>query len=110
MVIPVKRCRGIFGLLESDGLGGDEGMAHLADTFDGRDEFIAGDEVYRWSLCEADSAGCAREDDVAGVKDDDRGQLRDQGGYREVEVAGAAFLFRVAVDCAAQLQVVGIGE
>src|SRR5882757_8883367 len=105
MVISVNRCRGIFGLLLSDGLGGDEGVAHLADTFDGRDELIAGGEVYRWSLCEADSAGCAREDDVAGVKDYDRGQLGDEGGYGEVEVASAALLFHVAVDRAAQLQV-----
>ena len=71
-----------------------------------------------WPGCEeagrlpgdADAGGRAGEDDVAGQQRQHGGQLGDEAGDAEDEVAGAGVLHRLAVDGAAEREVVGVGE
>ena len=69
---------------------------------------VAGLQEAGWLAGDADAARRAGEDDVTGQQGQDGGELGDEPGDAEDEVAGAGVLQLLAVDRAAEGEVVGV--
>ena len=81
---------------------------HAAQPFDGRGDFVT---VFEVGLAGHTDAGrCAGENEVAGGEGAGGGEVGDDFGNGENEVVGAAVLPGVAVDLAANGEVVGVGQ
>src|SRR5918995_6934362 len=88
----------------------DAWIAQLADALDVARHHVAGMQEPGRRAGEADAGGRAGEYEVAGPEGDDVGQAADQLGHREDEVGGAGLLDLLAVDRAAELEVVAVGD
>ena len=88
----------------------DEPVAHLADAFDVGGENVAGREPALRIAAQADSGGRAGEDEVTRQQREHPGQVLDEFRHAEDEILGAALLHLLAVDQAAELQVVPAGQ
>ena len=87
---------------------GDDAVADGADAFDPGLEGVAGLQEAGWLAGDADAGGGAGEDDVARQQRQDGGELGDELGDVEDEVGGAGVLHLLAVDRAAEGEVVGV--
>src|SRR5206468_7223114 len=88
----------------------DAAVSQRADAFDGALDDVAGLEEARRLAGGADAGWRTGEDHVAGQKRKDRRELRDQASDAEHHAGGAALLHDLAVDRAANLEVVGARE
>jgi hypothetical protein len=88
----------------------DEPVAHLADAFDVGGENVAGREPALRIAAQADSGGRAGEDEVTRQQREHPGQVLDEFRHAEDEILGAALLHLLAVDQAAELQVIPAGQ
>src|SRR5215218_7310421 len=89
---------------------GDESVAHLSYALDGGGELVAwADQAFRVAG-PADPARGAGEYDVAGKQLQDVGERGDELADGEHELSGSGLLHLLAVQAAADRQVIGVGE
>jgi hypothetical protein len=85
-------------------------IAELPQLFDGDDDLLIGLEPAFWGASEADTFGSAGADDVSGLERGDAGEVSDQRGDFEDEIAGAGVLQGFAIDGELDVEGVGIGD
>src|SRR6185437_12437841 len=88
----------------------DDAVLEHADLRNLHANDVAGLKIARRPAEGADTGGRAGGDDIAGRQRQERREIGDQFRYGEDKVARAAVLYRLAIDPAAQMDVIGIGE